>query len=235
MLKPFNGLKTNMGFQGFSTDFYEFFIELTHNNHKTWFDENRATYEKVVKPEFYSFLEELLSGMKKVNPVFEDITDIKSCIFRINKDIRFSKDKSPYKTFCSAALQIGGRKKMFPGGLYIEIGPENCALYSGIYMPEKEDLYKIRQSIAMNLEAFGKAISMPKFVKNFGQVRGEKNKVLPAEFKDAVSKQELILNKQFYVVHTFEPEESMKPNFVNTCVGIWDSCSEFNRILALNL
>ena len=87
----------------------------------------------------------------------------------------------------------------------------------------------------MNLEEFGKAISTPVFVKNFGKVRGEKNKLLPAEFKDAVSKQELILNKQFYVVHTFEPEESMKPNFVNTCVGIWDSCSEFNRILALNL
>jgi len=224
-----------MGFKGFRADFYEFFIELTHNNHKTWFDENRSTYEKIIKPEFYSFLEELLAGMQRKNPVFEDITDIKSCIFRINKDIRFSKDKSPYKTFCSAALQVGGRKKMFPGGLYIEMGPENCALYSGIYMPEKEDLYKIRQAISMNLEEFAKAISTYPFKKNFGEVQGDKNKVLPTELKEAAAQQALIYYKQFYVVHTFEPEESMQPDFVNTCLGIWDSASEFNRILALNL
>ncbi len=224
-----------MGFKGFSSEFYEFFIELTHNNHKTWFDENRSTYEKLIKSQFYSFLEELLDGMQKKNPVFKDITDIKSCIFRINKDIRFSKDKSPYKTFCSAALQVGGRKKMFPGGLYIEMGPENCALYSGIYMPEKEDLYKIRQAISTNLEEFAMAISAFPFKKNFGEVRGDKNKVLPIEFKNAAAQQELIYNKQFYVVHTFEPEESMQPDFVDTCLGIWESASEFNRILALNL
>lgn len=224
-----------MNFKGFSADFYEFFIELTHNNHKSWFDENRSTYEKIIKPEFYSFLEDLLAGMQRVNPVFEEITDLKNCIFRINKDIRFSKDKSPYKTFCSAALQIGGRKKMFPGGLYVEIGPENCALYSGIYMPEKEDLHKIRLAIANNLEEFNRAISGLDFKNNFGVVRGDKNKVLPAELKYSASQQELIFNKQFYVVHAFEPEESMNAEFVNLCVDVWSSASEFNRILALNL
>jgi hypothetical protein len=73
------------------------------------------------------------------------------------------------------------------------------------------------------------------FVKYFGEVRGEKNKRLPAELVSAAVQQPLIYNKQFYVVHTFEPEESMQPDFVNTCLGIWDSASEFNRILALNL
>ena len=224
-----------MGFKGFSQEYYEFFIELTLNNHKTWFDENRHTYEKIIKKEFYLFLEELLAGMQSINPIFEGITNLKGCIFRINKDIRFSKDKTPYKTFCSAALQIGGRKKMFPGGLYIEIGPENCSLYTGVYMPEKEDLYKIREAIKLNIDDFSEAINADDFKRFFGEVRGEKNKILPNEFKDAALQQSLIFNKQFYVYHHFQPEESMEVDFVKNCLDIWKSAAEFNRILGLNL
>ena len=96
---------------GLTEAFYEFFIELSANNQKSWFDENRARYEREVKALFLTFVESVLVKMVAVDGRFSGM-EAKQCIFRINKDIRFSKDKTPYKLHCAAAIQIGGRKEM---------------------------------------------------------------------------------------------------------------------------
>ena len=121
----------------FTEEYFEFFIELTMNNTKTWFDENRNTYEKKVRPTFVDFALSLQNRLAEINPQFKE-NDARKSIFRINRDIRFSKYKTPYKTFMSVILSPHGSKSMQAGGLYVEIGPENCALYSGNYMPEKQ-------------------------------------------------------------------------------------------------
>ena len=115
-------------FSNFSPDFFEFFIELSMNNQKTWFDLNRKRYEEKVKAPFLEFVTTLIDRMSLIDSDFNGIVP-KECIFRINKDIRFSKDKTPYKSFCSASIHVGGRKSMFPGGMYIEIGAESCGVY----------------------------------------------------------------------------------------------------------
>ena len=142
---------------GLTEAYYEFFIELALNNQKSWFDVNRARYEADVKKPFLAFVTQLLDKVAAMDPRFAGI-DAKSCIFRINKDIRFSKDKTPYKLHCSAAIQLGGRKEMSAGGMYLEFGPEHCGIYSGIYMPEREALQLIRERIAGNLEGFAGVI-----------------------------------------------------------------------------
>ena len=216
---------------GFTEAYYEFFIELALNNQKTWFDVNRARYEADVKKPFLAFVTHLLEKVAAVDSRFSGL-DAKSCIFRINKDIRFSKDKTPYKLHCSAAIQLGGRKEMSAGGMYLEFGPEHCAIYSGIYMPERDGLQQIRERIAGNLKGFSDVIGGSDFVKYFGEVRGEKNKRLPAELVSAAVQQPLIYNKQFYVFHALDAEDTLAADFDDYVLKVWQAAYDYNRFLA---
>ncbi len=210
--------------------FFEFFIDLTLNNNKTWFDEHRKRYEKDVKLPFRLFVQELILAVSEVDPRFGQLTP-SDCLFRINRDIRFSKDKTPYKTHCSAALQLGDSKNMSLGGLYVEFGPESCAIYAGVYMPDKETLQKIRENIASDLHGFRKAILDPEFLKNFGAIQGEKNKILPPHLKTIAQQEPYLFNKQFYVVHKLEPEDTLQGDFIHRIVQVWKSSLPFTAIL----
>lgn len=217
-------------FSNFSPDFFEFFIELSMNNQKTWFDLNRKRYEEKVKAPFLEFVTTLIERMSLIDSDFNGIVP-KECVFRINKDIRFSKDKTPYKSFCSASIHVGGRKSMYPGGMYIEIGAESCGIYSGVYMPEKEDLLRYRENIAGNISSFQEAITEANFLKYFGSVRGEKNKKIDPKFKEVISQEPLILNKQFYVMHSFEAEKTFEFDFIDYVIEVWLSAQSFNKVL----
>jgi uncharacterized protein (TIGR02453 family) len=212
---------------GFTEAFYEFFIGLSANNQKSWFDENRARYERDVKSLFLEFVTSVLAKMSAIEPRFEGL-EAKHCIFRINKDVRFSKDKSPYKLHCAAAIQIGGRKEMGAGGLYIQLGPEECGIYSGVYMPEKEELQRIRALIAADLEGFSRVITEKSFVQYFGEVRGEKNKRIDKMLGMAAAKQPLIFNKQFYIQHSVEAEDTLRSDFDDYVVEVWKASRGFN-------
>lgn len=214
----------------FSISFFEFFIELTLNNHKSWFDVNRKRYEREVKAVFENFVSALIDQFVAESDDFKGLV-AKECIFRINRDIRFSKDKNPYKLFCSASIHKGGKKSMIPGGLYLEIGPERCAIYSGVYMPEKEDLFKIRENISHNLEALKGVLANDQFVSFFGTVHGEKNKKIDTCFKEAAILEPLLFNKQFYVVHEFEAEKSMEEDFLEYVMNCWRIALPLNNIL----
>ncbi len=215
---------------GLTEAFYEFFIELSANNQKSWFDENRARYEREVKALFLNFVESVLVKMAAVDGRFSGM-EAKQCIFRINKDIRFSKDKTPYKLHCAAAIQIGGRKEMGAGGLYIQLGPEECGLYSGVYMPEKDELMRIRGLIAGDLEGFNRVITDKAFVKYFGTVRGEKNKRIDADWVVAAAEQPLLYNKQFYIQHAMDAEDTLRSNFDDYVVEVWKASKGFNAFL----
>ena len=212
---------------GFTEAFYEFFIGLSANNQKSWFDENRARYERDVKSLFLEFVTSVLAKMSAIEPRFEGL-EAKHCIFRINKDVRFSKDKSPYKLHCAAAIQIGGRKEMGAGGLYIQLGPEECGIYSGVYMPEKEELQRIRALIAADLEGFSRVITEKSFVQYFGEVRGEKNKRIDKMLGMVAAKQPLIFNKQFYIQHSVEAEDTLRSDFDDYVVEVWKASRGFN-------
>ena len=212
---------------GFTEAFYEFFIGLSANNQKSWFDENRARYERDVKSLFLEFVTSVLAKMSAIEPRFEGL-EAKHCIFRINKDVRFSKDKSPYKLHCAAAIQIGGRKEMGAGGLYIQLGPEECGIYSGVYMPEKEELQRIRALIAADLEGFSRVITGKSFVQYFGEVRGEKNKRIDKMLGMVAAKQPLIFNKQFYIQHSVEAEDTLRSDFDDYVVEVWKASRGFN-------
>jgi uncharacterized protein (TIGR02453 family) len=215
---------------GFTEAYYEFFIGLTANNNKTWFDAHRTEYEHEVKALFQHFVGSVLEKVTAIDGRFGSLQP-KDCIFRINKDIRFSKDKSPYKLHCSAAVQLGGRKQMSAGGMYLEFGPDLCAIYSGVYLPEREELRKIRERIAADPMGFERVIQEPRFAKAFGSVLGEKNKRIDADLMLASATQPLILNKQFYVRHVVEPEDTFRGDFDDYVVRIWEASRDYNDFI----
>ena len=181
----------------FTNDFNAFFKDLAKNNNKEWFDANRKRYEASVKKPFEVFVAE---AIKRIGKHDKNVRiEPKEAIFRINKDIRFSKDKTPYKLNTSAIISPAGRKDHSTPGIYFELGPESVKFYGGCYQPEKDQLEKIRTAIMRDTKGFRKTIESKAFTTLFDGVNGEKNKVLPAEFKSAALKEPLIANKQFYV------------------------------------
>jgi len=140
----------------FDKNFIDFLKELPANNNSEWFNTNRKRYETEVKKPFEFFVTDLIHKMKAHFPVL-DITH-KDAIFRINRDIRFSKDKSPYKIHVSAAVAPGGKKDLTNPGLYIQLSAEDVRLYSGLYELSNLDLEKIRVKIASETDRFLKII-----------------------------------------------------------------------------
>ena len=188
----------------FSEDYLNFFKELAANNHKDWFDENRKRYTNNIKEPFEKFVNDLIAEVQKHDKKIQ-ITH-KEAVFRINRDIRFSKDKSPYKLNRSAIISPKGRKDKAYPGLYVEAGPEHYRIYGGVYMPDKEQLLSIRNTIAAAPKKIEKLMADESFKSVFGEIRGEKNKILPKELKEAGEKTPILFNKQFYWFAELEPE-----------------------------
>lgn len=191
----------------FEKDFLDFFIELAPNNNKDWFDLNRDRYANSVREPFKKFVSHMIEKMSKDMPELKGL-EPKDCTFRINRDIRFSKDKTPYKLRMSALITPGGKKKRAEDarGVYFELGPEHVRVYGGIYEADKDDLYNIREGIAAEPGGFKKLYTDKKFRKIYGDIHGAKNKVIPKEFKEAGAEESMIYNKQWYFFAEFEPE-----------------------------
>lgn len=188
----------------FTAEYEVFFKELKANNNRDWFHENKPRFEKHVKKPFYQFVTDMIQQMQLLDSKCQ--IDAKDAVFRIHRDIRFSKDKTPYKVQMSAIVGEGGRKGMAENGIYLEIGENHLRVYGGVYQPNKEQLQAIRQEILYDINGFEKAISGEAFKKWFGEVRGEKNKRLAYEFAEILENQPLIANKQFYYYSDLDPK-----------------------------
>ena len=212
----------------FTEDYLAFFKELAANNHKDWFDANRKRYETSVKEPFKAFTQHLIDQLAKKEPIFKDLK-ASDCIFRINRDIRFSKDKTPYKTMCSAVISPNGKKSSSIHGIYFELSPEHVRAYGGVYEIEKDDLYALREGIANNLAEFQKRYNQKEFKALFGEIHGERNKKIDKDFQEAAAKEALLFNKQFYFYSTFEAERVVDPALDDLLL----KCYEVGRPLEL--
>ncbi|MCX6192185.1 MAG: DUF2461 domain-containing protein [Flavobacteriia bacterium] len=214
----------------FNSDYLLFFQELAQNNHKEWFDLNRPRYEKNVKVPFRDFTQVAIDTIAKSDPLFKDLL-AKDCVFRINRDIRFSKDKIPYKTMCSAMISPNGKKSKAINGIYFEFTPEHVRFYGGIYSIEKEDLYAVRAGIVANLKEFTALLEDAEFKKVYGQIRGEKNKIIPSEFREAANDQALIYNKQWYFFVEYPAEEILSDDVLKKLIHAYNVAIPINQFL----
>ena len=165
-------------------------------------------YEKDVKGPFNEFVAELIEKAKEVDA---DINlEVKNALFRINRDIRFSKDKSPYKLHMGAVVSPGGRKNMQIPGIYIHVEAEKLMLAGGCYQPDKVNLQKIRSFIIKHPERVKKMQKDKTFLKFFPNgIGGDKNKILPKEFKGLDEENPLIIYKQFFFHTEYEGEKAV--------------------------
>lgn len=207
----------------------QFLYELSQNNHRDWFEKNKKRYEETVKKPFEEFIGQLMGAMREYEPNFK--VGPKECIHRIYRDTRFSANKTPYKTHVSAILTPNGRKSMHLPGYYFHLEFGNLMLGGGAYSLEKEPLAKIRTAIAQDPEGFHALIEAPDFVSNFGELKGDKNKVLQAPFKEMAQKEPLIFNKQFYFVTETDPEISLKPDFTQYVAEQFRAAKDLNHFL----
>ncbi len=153
----------------------EFLRELKANNNKEWFDANRKRYEKV-KSDYLALAADLLESMKKIDPALEMLT-AKDCIFRINRDIRFSADKSPYKTNLGIVLQPGG-KRMSRAAYYFHIEEGASFAGGGLWMPESALLLKVRKEIHYFFPDLTEILEKPDFKKYYGALDIEEGQKL---------------------------------------------------------
>jgi uncharacterized protein (TIGR02453 family) len=162
---------------------FQFLNQLKKNNEKAWFDEHRTEYlgarENVV-----AFLEDVLQHLAKQDVAYSEIK-ASSCLFRINRDVRFSANKAPYKTNFGASLSPHGKKSGL-AGFYVHIEPGECFVGGGLWMPPNPIVYKVRQEIDYQTDEFLGIIKQAAFKKTYGDLDfSDSLKKLPRDFEEA--------------------------------------------------
>jgi uncharacterized protein (TIGR02453 family) len=188
-----------------------FLKQLKKNNNKEWFDKNKHTYLKS-KEDLEVIVTKILALTAKFDKEVAGIDPAKT-IFRIYKDVRFSKDKTPYKTNMGAHITPGGKGSSMPS-YYIHIQPGNCFMGGGSYMPMPDKLAAIRQEIDYNYADFKKILNNKDFKKYYSGLMEEDKLVNPPKGYDKENPAvEVLKNKHFAVTHHFDDKELLKPGF----------------------
>ncbi len=195
-------------------DSLQFLEDLKANNNRDWFLDNKKRYD-IFKKDYQQLVADLLDAMKPLDPSLE-MLEVKNCTFRINRDIRFSKDKSPYKDHIGIWLSSGA-KGMNRSGYYVHIAKNGSFIAGGLYCPEAEDLKKMRKEIAYFHEDLEAIINTKNFQKEFGDFdRNEKNvlKNPPRGYEKDHPAIEFLKLKSFETSQKFDINEVTKEDFV---------------------
>ncbi len=185
---------------------FDFLKKLKKNNDREWFEKNKNLY-LAAKSEFEQFVESLVPGIHKFDKQISPDLKAKDCTFRIYKDVRFSKDKSPYKTNMGAVFNPGG-KKTAVAGYYLHLEPGNSFFGGGVYMPEADKLNAIRQEIDYHPKEFLKCLKAAPFKKYFdGLSEEDKLKNPPKGFDKEHPLVEILKNKHFIVSHAIHDKQ----------------------------
>lgn len=205
----------------------QFLISLKENNHREWFLEHKKEYERA-KSDFENLIKDIIF---KIGDFDTEINHLepKECIFRINRDVRFSADKSPYKTNFGAYMARGGRKGPF-AGYYLHIEPGTSFVGGGIYMPLPENLKKIREHIFDHFDSFQNIITNPSFKKQFNSIEGDRLKTAPKGFPSD-EKYGILKNKDFYTSRQFTDTEILSSNFQKEIIEVFRTMKPFNDFL----
>lgn len=192
----------------------QFAADLKLNNNRPWFIEHKAEYE-LARARFEEFVEDLIFDLSKTEPL-GGLTP-KDCIYRLNRDLRFSKDKTPYKPYLSAYIAPGGRKSRLMG-YYVHLEPGNVMLAGGLYDPEPRQLTAFRDAIARNSREFKSIITEKKFVEFFGEVGGESLKTIPRGFSPDHPDAALLRLKTVTVMHHVTDAAAITPDFFDHAI-----------------
>ena len=207
----------------------DFLTALQKNNNKAWMEAHQEDYQQA-RNTFVNTTDFLIKGMR---PLDKNIADLepKRCIFRINRDIRFSKDKSPYKTNMGAYLTPGGRNSDY-AGYYLHLEPHGRSFIAGgIYQPAADALKRIRQEIDYDGDDLVKIVNAPRFKKLFGDLQGEKLKRPPKGYDTNHPQIEWLKMKSFLAMCPTQDSVVTQQNFLSQVLEVFQAIIPLNKFL----
>lgn len=207
----------------------DFLKKLKKNNNRDWFEKNRSDFE-AAKAEITALTEGFIQDFSKTDPGIAGLT-AKDCMFRIYRDVRFSKNKLPYKTNLGAYFSPGGKKSTL-AGYYLHIEPGGSFIAGGMWMPQAEALRRIRQEIDYNGEELKKVLSNKAFKACFGGMDKEHQlKNNPKGYSKDHPDIELLKHTSFICWHSFTDEEVLSKSFMKKLTRSAELLIPFNRFL----
>jgi uncharacterized protein (TIGR02453 family) len=209
---------------------YDFLKDLVENNNRDWFMANKERYE-AARENVIEFTGELLKQMYKIDPQLDNTLDPKKCVMRIYRDIRFSKNKTPYKNNFGVSIPTKG-KKLGGAEYYLQIAPGNSFIAGGYWMPEAAQLKAIRQEIDYNAHDLKKIVDDKEFVDLFGEFRKQDQlKNVPKEYTADNENIDLLKLKSFVAFHQFEKDELTKKDAVEIVATLCSKIYPLNVFL----
>jgi uncharacterized protein (TIGR02453 family) len=214
---------------------FDFLKDLVENNNRDWFQANKERYE-AAREDVIEFTAGLLTQLHKIDPGIDDTLDAKKCVMRIYRDIRFSKNKTPYKNHFGISVPSKGTK-LGRAEYYLHISPGNSFIAGGYWMPEAGHLKAIRQEIDYNGSELKKIVDDPEFVKMFGDFRKQEQlKSVPREYDAGNENIDLLKLKSFVAFHYLKNDELFTKDAVNfvasVCAKIYPLNVFINNALA---
>lgn len=216
----------------FTPQLFEFLAELEQNNDRDWFNTNKHRYIEHVREPLLDFIEALGEPLLGISEHF--VADPRSnggSMFRIYRDTRFSKDKTPYKTHVSMQLRHEAGKDAHAPGFYLQLKPGGCTLGGGIYRADNAALSKVRERIVAKTEQWVSLQSDRIFVQSFGRVYGEGLKRVPRGFDKHHQCAEDLKRKTFFVRYEFDDELALSNELLDETARLFSAAGPFMQFI----
>lgn len=215
-------------FNGFPKEGLQFLKDLKQNNNREWFLPRKQVYEEKVKAPMVDFLASVREGLLKFAPEMD--FDPKKAIFRIYRDVRFSHDKSPYKTHVAAYIDPDLPVNT-PAGLYVHIDPKEVFAAGGLYSPGQPELHAIRRAIARDPRKLKKVLQNTRFREYFGELHGERLSRAPKGFPADHPALDLLRFKQFLAHRAIPLNVALTPELTRRTLEIFRALMPLIRYL----
>lgn len=202
-----------------------FITDVAQNNTREWFAENKGRYE-TAKDDVLAFVDQLIPQLAAVDPEFSIDTPAKKCLLRIYRDVRFSKNKDPYKNNYGISFNVKGKGIPDPG-YYLHIQPGQCFLGAGFWMPEAPVLKKIREEIDYNTSEFLNIIHAKSFENTFKLSQEDKLKNAPKGYEADHPQIELLKLKSFIAIYPLKDKELLEAGIVDKLKNAFESVYPF--------
>lgn len=220
-------------FAGFSEDFFAFFAELAQNNDRAWFAGNKARYAAVVQGDLSAFVAAMAPRLRRISKCYQaDPRPTGKTIFRIHRDVRFSRDKRPYKEHAACHFRHDGEADVHGPGFYVQLEPETVMFGGGIWKPSPDDLQKIRAAIAGDAKGWDRVVGDAKLVAHFGGISGEGLKRPPRGFPANHPHVEDLKRQTYYVMREAPAALARTPDLLDAVEDSYKAARPLMRFLS---
>lgn len=219
-------------FKGFPKDFFAFFKELKANNERPWFEANKERYKASVVSPMSDFIEAMAPRLAKISKHFvADPRPNGGSMFRIYRDVRFAKDKRPYKEHASCYFYHSSGKNVHAPGFYMHFAPDEVRFGGGMWMPDAEPLNQIRRAIESDGKSWGKIMADKSFKATFGEIHGEALARPPRGFDAENPYIGDIKRKSFFAMHDSAAKTALSPKLVDEVDAAFRAAKPLVRFL----